>query len=493
MPYPVSDQQNPQFDRRWLIGVLAVAFLLRASAAWHWREELTNDRDGYLAIAENLLKDNGFSADGKRPTAYRPPLYPLLLAVVTVIGGRWAVAVAQVLLGVGTVWLTFLIGRHLGLARGALAAAALVAVDPLLLRYTPQLMTETLFTFLVTLLCCWCTGFSRPDVRSDRLQPVEERGGRVDSVSSIHRPAEAGHYERQRAALIGLVFGLCALCRPTIWAFGVLGGIGWIIVVRRLRLSRKLAIAEGVIAISVCLLVVSPWVVRNARVFGRPIVMTTHGGYTLLLGNNPVFYDEVVRQPWETVWDGDILREWQRSLEVEMRTDNPPPQTELERDRWMRNWALWNIRDDPAGFAAACWLRFRRFWNVTPTAEGELPFAVRWAIAAFYTLVTLGMLAGLFRLSRCRVGCAHHAARQSGGHSPPYAWWPLVVLLVSFTAVHLVYWTNTRMRAPLIPIVALLCIRGFAFSRDSEALRRGARLMSGVDAERSSPKTPSRG
>jgi 4-amino-4-deoxy-L-arabinose transferase-like glycosyltransferase len=435
----VSDQQNPQMmDRRWLLAVLVLAFALRAAAAWHWRDELAHDRDGYLAIAANLRDGNGFSSDGRQPTAFRPPLYPLFLAAMTAAGGEWAVAVAQVLLGVGTVWLTYLIGRHLGMARRAIAAAGLVAVDPLLLRYTPQLMTETLFAFLVALLCCWCTGIGDRDAPSVRV-----------AGPGWLKP------RHQQAALVGFVFGVCALCRPTIWVFGALGGIGWLIVVRRLRLSLKQAIAESVIAISVCLLLVSPWVVRNIRAFRQPIVMTTHGGYTLLLGNNPVFYDEVVRQPWGTVWDGKSLRQWQASLEVEMQTDDPPPKTELERDRWMRNWALWNIRDDPAGFAAACWLRFRRFWNIAPVADDASfrPAAVRWGLAAFYTLVTIGLLAGLFRLQRMEWR----------------RWWPLAVLLVSFTAVHLVYWTNTRMRAPLIPVVALFCIRAVCRSSQSNA------------------------
>ena len=39
------------------------------------------------------------------------------------------------------------------------------------------------------------------------------------------------------------------------------------------------------------LLVLSPWAIRNQLQFGRPIVTTTHGGYTLLLANNPEFYD----------------------------------------------------------------------------------------------------------------------------------------------------------------------------------------------------------
>lgn len=418
--------------------MLALAFLLRAAAAWHWRGELTNDRDGYRAIAENLLKDRGFSSDGEHPTAFRPPLYPLLLAVVSVVGDQWGVAAGQVLLGVGTVWLTFLIGRNLGMGRGAVAAAGLVAVDPLLLRYTPQLMTETLFAFLVALLCCWYTGFSRPE---SSMNP-EARLGRL----------KPGH---QRAALVGLAFGLCALCRPTIWAFGVMGGAGWVVGNWWCVRNRKRWIGEGLVAVCVCGVVVSPWVVRNFLVFHRPIVMTTHGGYTQLLGNNPVFYDEVVRKPSGSVWKGDSLHRWQKSLESDMRTAEPPPVSEPARDRWHRERAIQNIRNDPSGFAAACWLRFRRFWNVAPVADaasfrtaagsgGYVAAVLSWGVAAFYTLVTIGLLAGLYRLRR-------REWRR---------WWPLVALLVSFTAVHLLYWANTRMRAPLVPAIALLCIRG---------------------------------
>src|SRR5262249_51902540 len=44
--------------------------------------------------------------------------------------------------------------------------------------------------------------------------------------------------------------------------------------------------------------VVSPWAIRNYRGFGKPIVTTTHGGYTLFLGNNGEFYDYL--------WHGDL-------------------------------------------------------------------------------------------------------------------------------------------------------------------------------------------
>ena len=50
-------------------------------------------------------------------------------------------------------------------------------------------------------------------------------------------------------------------------------------------------------------LVISPWVVRNLVVFNHPILMTTHGGYTLLLGNNSSFYEFLRNGEWGQTWD----------------------------------------------------------------------------------------------------------------------------------------------------------------------------------------------
>jgi hypothetical protein len=43
---------------------------------------------------------------------------------------------------------------------------------------------------------------------------------------------------------------------------------------------------------------------------------------------------------------------------------------------------------------------------------------------------------------------------------PPWAWGLLMCL--AFTAVHTVYWTDLRMRAPLIPFLGLLAGWGLA-------------------------------
>src|SRR5207247_1936361 len=95
--------------------------------------------------------------------AYRPPLYPVLLAKLAGEGLEVTplrVALLHWLLGIGTVWLTWvtagLFCREVDGAGAAAVwrpglAALLVACDPILLYWSTYVMTETLATFLTIL------------------------------------------------------------------------------------------------------------------------------------------------------------------------------------------------------------------------------------------------------------------------------------------------------------------------------------------------------
>lgn len=386
------------------IAVLGLALVVRVGVLVAKPELLETDPDGYVALAEGLRDGRGFVASGSA-TAFRPPLYPLLLApAIGVLGRTLGIAVVQLLAGLAVVRGTEVLGRRWGLGRGAIVAAVVVAVEPLLVLYTAHPMTEVVFAALVVGLLL-----------------------AIDLVRS--RPTALG------AFVVGVAFGLTALCRPTIWAFGALAVLA--LLARRPRgwpdVRRAAAVLGGVS------LVVLPWLVRNTVVLGRPVVMTTHGGYTLLLANNPTFYDEVVRQPWGTVWEGESLTRWQVSLEREMAAAEPPVHGELARDRWHRDRAIACVRNDPSGFAAATWLRVRRFWNPVPLTA-TLPRLVVWAVGAFEVTLFLLAIVGLVRVVRTDLA----------------RWWPCLLVVLSLTAVHAVYWSNARMRAPVVPVLALL-------------------------------------
>ena len=179
---------------RWwkFAAVLAMAAALRTGVLWKFGGTLAEDRDNYRRIAQQIVAGDGFvDPHTLKPTAYRPPLFPLLLAaVLQCAGGTLAIGIVQLLLGVATVALTISCGRKLGLDHkvesSSLAAGLLVACDPLLLYQTALVMTEITAAFLATLLM-WL---------------------------SLHRQTPKSSF------CLGIVFGLACLCRPTFWAFG---------------------------------------------------------------------------------------------------------------------------------------------------------------------------------------------------------------------------------------------------------------------------------
>lgn len=439
---------KPGFLTTALLLILLLAGGLRLTMVILQSDQLQEDRDAYIAIARNLAAGHGFTSSrvaegrGIEPTAFRPPLYPCLLAALYYVkAGDLGVGLMQVLLGTLTVWFTWKTGRRLQLSVGALVAAAIVATDPVLLQYTSYAMTEVLSAFLTSLLLymlvCHLT--------EEKTQP-------------------APPHQTLKIFATGLTWGLAILCRPTYLAFFGL----WFLtrlcapVFKRVLKTQPegLAWRQLTYLSAGILIAVSPWLIRNLVVFHAPILTTTHGGYTLLLGNNPVFYQEVVQQPWGTLWSGESLDAWQKSLKRDLETTVPPVKSEQERDQWMYQRAKANIAAAPSLFVQSCLLRLRRFWNFSPqnSALVESRPLIGWVITGYYFLILTGALGGCLLLIWKRES----------------AWEPLFWLVVSFTVVHIFYWTNMRMRAPLVPAIALLSVYGWSKSADFLKFRKAA-------------------
>jgi hypothetical protein len=227
------------------------------------------------------------------------------------------------------------------------------------------------------------------------------------------------------------------------------------------HLSNALVIALFAAAI------LSPWAIRNYRLFGKPIVTTTHGGYTLYLGNNESFYrylhDKARESPWEatslplnnfftnrTVGVEDVSLF--ASLQPDIRQFAQAQQqrgygshVELFQDYVAYVLARRAIRQFPRAFVYACLYRITQLWSPLPHklhADESLPRRLlRYATCAWYLAVYALAAAGLWKLRWNLV-------------KPP--WLYALLLCLAFTAVHTFYWTNLRMRAPLMPSIALL-------------------------------------
>ncbi len=389
-------------------------------------DEFADDRDAYLGIANNLLQGAGFSTSGTdHPTAFRPPLYPMLLAFSTGLFGTIGIAILHLLTGGVTIRATVKLGERLGLKEGALLAGLLVAVDPILLRYTTLPMTEVTFAALTTMLL-WL--WSRTD----------------------KQPAWSAYL------LTGFAFGIAALCRPSLlpmlpvlWVLYLLNDLTNFHRAERIIKSTLCIVLVGVAAIITML----PWGVRNLAVFGHFKLTTTHGGYTLLLGNNPVFYDAVVRQPLGTTW-GDYATEDARSQtswinQLNQHLDERGLVSEFDRDRSQYDMALKNIQAEPLMFLKASLLREIRFWSpvpIGPQARSMNRF-IYWGTAVFYLTVYLFAFAGVIYVLRQPASKRNKCL-------------PVLAIIITFSVVHSLYWSNARMRAPLIPVIALLAAYG---------------------------------
>lgn len=436
--------------------VLIAAVAIRAGVIWGVPGGFAEDIDAYAAVADNLLRYGVFGY-GERATAFRPPLYPVLLAGVRATGlsWTWGVGGLHLILGVATVALAISLARRLGLVEAAWLAGLLAACDPLLLFHSRLLMTETLSAALVT--------------------------------AAVWSAAEAERRDTAVAWLCaGMLLGWNALARPTflVWipialVLIVLAGSGTRIAVSsggvdggdrawpaggtpdRRAWRRAVLAALGAVA------VLLPWGVRNAVIFGSPVFGTTHGGYTFYLANNPDYYAYLLAPDRRGVWDAaEFNRRWERELRASGVKGEPAADRLAYRLAWQ------TIAAQPDTFLQACLKRLASFWGVLPHAgEGDGAAFRRWgryAVAAFYALELLAAVGGAWAILRGRRARARNVAAGEPEHCPvrqpsrriALAWG--VSAIAVLTLVHSFYWTNLRMRAPVMPMVAVFAAAGIA-------------------------------
>jgi hypothetical protein len=379
----------------WMIVLLAVT--LRASVVLRsW--PAFDDPDNYFPLARALANGQGFSLAG-RPTAYRPPLYPLMLAPLVALLREHAAqgaALLHVALGAGTVWLTAVAAKGSGLSPGRVAAAALVtACDPVLIWQCRSVMTETPAAFLVAV-----------------------------TLAGLGVPGWRG------PALAGLGSGLAALCRPGLLPGAVLTILAALLIRPG---SARQRVVRGVLMAATMFSVLLPWAVRNYLVLGEPVWGTTHAGYTLALANNPVYYSEVLNGPPGQVWTGDLQWQWWDSVNRATAGMSEP-----DADRYLRSQFWLVVRERPADFARSMVARLGHFWSVAPAAS-VYPAWARWATLAWTVPLWIALLLGLSSRDVLR--------------------WPRIApaaIVLGLTLVHLFFWTDLRMRAPIVPAIALL-------------------------------------
>jgi hypothetical protein len=428
--HPARSPRPSLFDwqpsRVVLLILLCAVLILRGRAMLTMSPSLRADPDAYRGVGRHIYQDHTIGLwreefNMMTPTATRPPLYPLVLSAFNYLElPSWDADAAlygllHVVLGTASVWLVWQLGLLWGLPpSAAILAAALFAIDPILINQAAQVMTETLATLLALL-----------------------------ALLALTHGAQQGSLRWQAAA--GALIGLGVLCRPTFLVWLALVALA-LFPLRSNGTHRFVRLAALVLAAAV---VVAPWGLRNQWLFGRPVITTTHGGFTLLLANNPQFYEYLRSAPWGSVWDGEPMYRWWESSQRLIDTPAGLACDELDADQRAYAEAWGHIRDEPAMFAYSCLVRVGRLWAVFPHQisrdESASRRGLRYAVAIFYTLELALAAVGAWTLGRRLF-------------RSPWIWGTL--LLLSFTTVHALYWTDMRMRAPLVGVVVLLAAQG---------------------------------
>jgi len=416
-------------DRRQVLRHAAVVFLVAAAVRLALALSLPADDtvfwdQPYWHYARNLAEGRGFWMPNPygpelgldRAYAFRPPLFPLLWGLAFhLTGGAYApVRCAFALLGAATCVLAYLAGRELlGDRTSSLLGGLLCALYPPLIWHSVHLMTEPLFIFLLAL----------------------------GMYALLRYRASA----RLRWILIaGLAAGLGTLARSVLAGFvPVMALWTWWVRGRGGRALRDAGLLCGVV-----LLVMLPWIVRNAVVLGAFVPTTTDAGHGFYVANNPnALHDP--RGFWIPKDWSFLKRPGERSVD------------EVEASRRLTRIAWRYLAGHPGAALRLMGRRFLALWRFYPHPR---------FVAMKYVLIYAVSYIPLFPLMLFGAWLAHRGA------GVRLAGLVLVDLLVLYTtAIHVLFLAMMRYRVPLMPFLLLFAAAGLMWlGRQARGLRNAA-------------------
>jgi 4-amino-4-deoxy-L-arabinose transferase-like glycosyltransferase len=400
-------------------------------------------------IARALLTGYGYSDPFANaflahtgPTAWLPPVYPLLLAGIFQLFGvythasAWVLFTLQSAFSAATALATYQIAARCFSRRVALWSAWIWALYPAAMQYAVRWPWETtistaLFSFMLAL------SLRMRGVGSEGTGNREQPTGNREDLNRIDIPVPCSLFPASWL-YFGFLWGLIALSNSTLLIFLPVCAL-WILLPNLTQRSSPGApslrskggilhlLAGPTLAALVFLALIAPWTLRNQRVFHAFIPLRGNFGAELFMGNGPGSNGllETYNHPFQ---DAQQLRDYATLGEVRYVARQGAAAHAF-------------IAAHPAHFAADVARRIYFYWAGVPHPSDEA-----WYNEAGRTLnfafISLAGLMGLVLALRHRIPAA-------GLFACAFLLLPIPYYIVT---------VHARFRHPLEPLIAILAV-----------------------------------
>lgn len=218
---------------------------------------MADDSPGYYELARNIIDQGRFvSVDDKSfPESFRTPGYPLFIAgVLLIFNNNNLISFIQIILAaLSVVWL-YKIARLFFDKKIAIGASLLLLLEPSAIYYANLVLSDSLFVFLLLLL-----------------------------IWFFVRSPKSASQELWFKFLAGLILGLATLVRPIgQYLFFILLLYFIVYYFKKFNKQKFIAIILFILGVA---LVVSPWMIRNKKLFDTWEISSASGlvlyNYTL--------------------------------------------------------------------------------------------------------------------------------------------------------------------------------------------------------------------
>lgn len=120
----------------------------------------SNDTAGYVSLAKTLIEKNTFG-DVESPAIFRTPGYPIFLVpfIFAFQNWEWFVVLAQIFISAATTLVLYQTASLFSSPKAALYSAAFFAFSPLIFISNSKILSETVFTFFITLFALFFIKF----------------------------------------------------------------------------------------------------------------------------------------------------------------------------------------------------------------------------------------------------------------------------------------------------------------------------------------------